>query len=426
MTLTVASGREFRKFLVGQTISNLGSAFTMFALPLIVFELTDSALSLAFTAVVEYVPYILFGLLIGGWVDRFGTKGVMIFAEVAQAAVISSIPLLAVVGALEVWWVYVAGFVSSTLWVLFNTAEFAALPGLVGPGQLMGANGSLQASYSAATLAGPLIAGALVAFAPVYLVLALDAVSSLVAAAVLGTVTLSGLGNKSALKKAAMQPDAGFPRKTQGEIIAEIHEGIRYVFSRPLLRDTFLMMALINCVGFTIYAQLVLFAKRQLGATDPQVGVLYAAGGAGMILLALAAGPLRHRFSFSQVALGAPALGGLTIVALSLVDSYWAALPLWGLVWGLVILCEINSGTLVQEMVPARLLGRVKSVTSVISMSAVPLGVLAGGFAIRFTEVDIVYLAIGLMVLLISVAFIPTTVGRAARSGSVRTEPFGK
>ena len=425
MTLTTL-GWEFRKFLVGQTISNLGSAFTMFALPLIVFKLTGSALSLAFTAVVEYVPYILFGLVIGGWVDRFSPKGVMIFAEVAQAVVISSIPLLAVVGALEVWWVYVAGFVSSTLWVLFNTAEFAALPGLVGPGQLMGANGSLQASYSAATLAGPLIAGVLVAFAPVYLVLALDAVSSLVSAAVLGTVTLSGLGERSLLKKTVVQPDARLPQKSRSEFIAEIHEGLRYVLSRPLLRDTFLMMALINCVGFTTYAQLVLFAKRQLGATDPQMGVLYAAGGAGMILLALAAGPLRRRFSFSRVALGAPALGGLTIVALSRVDSYWAALPLWGLVWGLVLLCDINSGTLVQEMVPARLLGRVRSVTSVISMSAVPLGVLAGGFAIRFTEVGIVYLAIGLMVLLISLAFIPTTVGRAARSGSVRTEPFGK
>lgn len=408
-------GVEFGKFLLGQTVSNLGNAFTMFALPLVVFELTGSALGLAFTAVVEYVPYLLFGLVIGGWIDRLNLKRVMILTELAQATVISTIPLLALAGALEVWWVYVAAFLSSTLWVVFNTAEFAALPALVGKHRLVDANGRLQASYSAAALVGPLLAGALVVVFPAYLVLALDAASSLIAAGILGSLALSGSARKTPLAQASGAMVSGSPRKTRGELVAEIRQGLQYVIARPLLRDTFLMMALINCVGFTIYAQLVLFAKRQLGATDPQVGVLYAAGGAGMILLALVAGPLRRRFSFSGLALGAPAVGGVAIVALALNESYALALPLWGLVWGLVILCDINSGTLLQETVPTRLLGRVRGVTSVISMSAVPLGVIAGGLAIQLADVRGVYVAIGAAVCGISLAFIPTSVGRASK-----------
>jgi MFS family permease len=61
---------EFWKFWLGQTISNLGTSFTQFALPLLVFKLTGSALNLAITTAATFLPYLLFGLVIGAWVDR--------------------------------------------------------------------------------------------------------------------------------------------------------------------------------------------------------------------------------------------------------------------------------------------------------------------------------------------------------------------
>ncbi|HWI44856.1 MAG TPA: MFS transporter, partial [Rubrobacter sp.] len=171
---------DFWKFLVGQTVSSLGSSFTVFALPLLVFKLTGSALSLAYVTAAEYLPYLLFGLIIGAGVDRVDRRRLMIFVDTVQALVIFSIPLLAMLDLLSLWWVYAVGFVSSTLWVCFNTAEFAALPSLVSKDDLVAANGRLQASYSAATVAGPLLAGLLMALVPVYTVLVLDAFSFLV------------------------------------------------------------------------------------------------------------------------------------------------------------------------------------------------------------------------------------------------------
>ena len=158
---------DFWKFLVGQTVSSLGSSFTVFALPLLVFKLTGSALSLAYVTAAEYLPYLLFGLIIGAGVDRVDRRRLMIFVDTVQALVIFSIPLLAMLDLLSLWWVYAVGFVSSTLWVCFNTAEFAALPSLVSKDDLVAANGRLQASYSAATVAGPLLA-LLMALVPVY------------------------------------------------------------------------------------------------------------------------------------------------------------------------------------------------------------------------------------------------------------------
>lgn len=392
---------DFWKFLVGQTVSSLGSSFTVFALPLLVFKLTGSALSLAYVTAAEFLPYLLFGLIIGAGVDRVDRRRLMIFVDTVQALVIFSIPLLAMLDLLSLWWVYAVGFVSSTLWVCFNTAEFAALPSLVSKDDLVAANGRLQASYSAATVAGPLLAGLLMALVPVYTVLVLDAFSFLISVLCLTLI------------RSSFNAD-GPGQRESGSLRRDIGEGLGCVLGHPVLRSVVIMMALVNCVGFTVYAQLVLFAKERLGATDSQVGFLYAAGSVGMIALALAAGPLRRRLPFSKVALGTLMLGGVAIVALASTRWYWGALVLWALIWGLVILVQINSNSLWQTIVPDRLLGRVQGVISVLSWSAIPLGAFVGGVAIEQTQqVALVYGVIGAAIFLIGLLFSFTALGRA-------------
>src|SRR5687768_14173930 len=102
---------DFWRFWIGQTISNLGSSFTSFALPLLVFQLTGSALDLALASAATSLPGLLFGLLIGAWVDRVDRKRLMIRADLARAVVIASIPLLALWNWLPIWWIYGVGFV---------------------------------------------------------------------------------------------------------------------------------------------------------------------------------------------------------------------------------------------------------------------------------------------------------------------------
>jgi MFS family permease len=408
MTSTPASNRkrfgaDFRKFLAAQTISSFGSSFTTFALPLLVFKLTGSALNLALVVVAEYLPYLLFGLIIGAGVDRMDRKRLMILTDLAQVMVISSIPLLATLGLLSVPWIYAVGFVSSTLWICFNTAEFVAMPSLVNRDDLVTANGRVQASYSAATVAGPLMAGLLLAVVPIRTLLLFDALSFLVSALLLTRIVT----DFNAETKEREEPEG------LGYTVAE---GLRYVMSHPVLRSVSVMMALVNCMGFTIYAQLVLFAKEHLEASDTQVGILYSVGGVGMIVLALTAGPLRRRLSFSKVTLGTIALGGILIVLMALTPRYWPAAALWALIWGLVILFQINTNSLWQEIVPNRLLGRVQSVVHVLSWSAIPLGAFAGGFAIeRVGNVALVYGVIGVLIFLTAVAFSFTVLGRAER-----------
>jgi MFS family permease len=397
-------GAEFWMFLLGQTVSNVGSSFTIFVLPLLVFKLTGSAFNLALVASAEYIPYLLFGLIIGAWVDRVDRRRLMILTDIAQALVISSIPLLGALGLLSVWWIYAVGFVSSTLWIFFNTAEFAAVPSLVPEEDLPAANGYLQASYATATVVGPLLAGLLVAVAPIHLVLVVDALSFLVSALAVGLVKVSFNDADSA------------ERQRSERLQRDVVEGLRYVLGHPILRNTCLMMALVSCVGFTVYAQLVFYAKERLGASDTQVGLLYAAGSVGMIALALVASPLRRRLSFSKVMLGTLMLQGVLTVLLASTRAYWVGVLLWAVMWGLVVLLDINSNSLWQMIVPNRLLGRVQSVVNVLSWSTIPLGTFIGGVAIQLTQdVSLVYRAIGIIIFLAAVAFSFTALGHAER-----------
>lgn len=404
-------GADFWRFFVGQTVSNLGSAVTLFALPLLVYRLTGSALNLGIVTAVEMLPYLLFGLVIGAWVDRVDRRRLMIATDIGRALVLAVIPVLAVVDRLSVWAVYVVAALSSTLTIAFDAAQFAAIPSLVGADDLVTANGRIQASFSTAQVAGPPLAGAMLSMVSVEVVFLIDALSFLVSAASLSLIA-TRLNGESASDVAA-----------RASIRRDVVEGLRYVLGHPILRNISMMMALVNFVGATVTAQLVLYARDRLDASEQQVGLLFSAGSAGVIALSLAAGPLRRRFPFGVVALGALALDGVLTVVLAWTRSYPLALLLWALIIGLGTLFNINTGSLRQAIVPNHLLGRVISVAGVLAWSAIPLGALLGGWAIERTgNVALIYAIEGVLMTLIALAFFGLTpLGRAERYLPVST-----
>ena len=397
---TKGFGRDFWIYFAGQTISVLGTSFTFFALPLVVFKLTGSATNLAFTTAAEFVPYLLFGLLLGAVTDRVDRKRMMIGVDLARGAVIVVLPILFVLGELRVEYIYAVAFVQSTLGILFDAGEFAAIPSLVGKDALVAANGRIQATLSAGQVFGPVLAGVLVAFMSPADLLFVDAASFVVSGLMLSTI---GRSFNEVESTGGLRPEGG--SLIRG-LLRDVREGLSYVWQNPVLRSISIMMALINFVSTTQNTQLVLFAKRALNATDSQVGWLYAAGGAGIVATGLAAGPLRRRFSFRVVALGTLVMEGLCVTGMALVGWYPGALLLWGLSNGFAILLNINTGSLRQAIVPNHMLGRIISIAGVIAWSAIPLGALAGAAMIRITgSVTAVYAGCGVVSAAIAAAF---------------------
>lgn len=384
---------DFWKFWTGQTISNLGSSFTQWAVPLLVFQLTHSAVSLGISMAATFLPYLLFGLLLGAWMDRVDRKRAMIALDSINAIVILSIPLVAQFGHLNVWVIYAVTFIQSTVFIAFSAGEFAAIPSLVSTDDLVAANGRIQATFSAAQVAGPLLAGVLVSFLPLVWVMAFDAGSFAVSAFSLALIRGSFNVVSDESKEATT-------------ILHDVREGLRYVLSHPVLRNISAMMALINFVNAGVFAELVLFATERLDASRFEIGVLFAAGSAGVVVTGLLAGRLRRRFSFTALALTSLMLMGACLVVFAGMTWYWAALPLWAAASGLGILFNINTGSLRQAIVPNQLLSRVMSIASVLAWSAIPAGALVGGWVVNATDnVAAVYGVIGILIICIAAFF---------------------
>ena len=118
---------------------------TQFALPLIVFKLSGSAVALGIAAAMFTVPHLLFGLAIGAWTDRTDRKRLMIAVDILSALTVASVPVAAALGVLSVAWIVAVTFVTSTLGIFFQASEFAVLPSLVEKDELVTANGRVAA-----------------------------------------------------------------------------------------------------------------------------------------------------------------------------------------------------------------------------------------------------------------------------------------
>ena len=352
-------------------------------------------MGLAYTTVAEFVPYLLFGLVLGALVDRLPRRQLMMATDVARGLVLLALPLLQLTGYLRVWEIYVVAFLQSSLGILFNCGEFAAIPSFVDQTNLVAANGRIMATNSAGNVVGPALAGVLVPFISMSGLLITDACTFFLSALTLALIHRSF--------------DAGTDGEAPQEkttILSDIKEGLAYVWTNPVLRSISIMMALVNFVGATQGSQLVLYAKSVLHAGDVGTAMLYAAGAAGVVIVGLAAAPIRRQFSFVVCCLGTLVVSGLAVSVMALIGTFPAAVALWGAASGFGLFLNINTSTIRQTIVPSRLFGRVISVAGVVAWSAIPLGALAGAAAIRITgNVAGVYFATGLLTALIALGF---------------------
>lgn len=397
-------GRDFWLYFTGQLVSQVGSSFTLFALPLLVFKLTGSATNLAITTISEFLPYLLFGLLLGAVVDRVDRRRMMVRVELARAAVITTLPALFVAGHLPVAAIYAVGIVQATFGILFVAGEFTAVPALVDGDDLVAANARVMATNFTGQVVGPMLAGALVAVMPVADLLFVDAGTFLLSAATLAVIRRSFDGSA--------RESAGAGRRG---LWADAAAGLAYVWRHPVLRTVSIMMALVNLVGTTTGTQLVLFAKHLFSASDSEVAWLFAAGAAGVVAVTSLAGPLRRRLPWAATTLGALAASGLATTGMALVGSYAGALVLWALASGFGLLINVNTASLRQAIVPTHLYGRVISVAGVLAWSAIPVGALAGAQVIKAVGVAAVYGGIGVVTVGIAAGFAFSPLRRADR-----------
>ncbi|MDQ6601536.1 MAG: MFS transporter, partial [Chloroflexota bacterium] len=260
---------DFLKLWAGQTVSQFGSQVTVLALPLTAaLTLHANAANMGFLAAASTAPFLVFGLFAGVWVDRLRRRPILILADIARFALLALIPVLALLGALTLVDLYVIAFLVGILTLFFEVAYQSFLPAVVGRAQLVDGNSKLETTRSAAQIAGPGAAGALVQLVTAPVAIAVDAASFLVSVLFLGLIRT---------------PEPS-PARTMARrrVWAELNEGLRAVLDDPILRATMGSAGTVNMFGSLLFAVFVLYALR-LGIGAGLLGVIFAVGNLGYL-----------------------------------------------------------------------------------------------------------------------------------------------
>jgi MFS family permease len=180
MRRALRSNRGFGVFWLGFSLSVLGDAITRTTLVWYVFDLTGSSVSLGWLSFCFTAPVIVGGMTAGWLLDRYDRRAIMAIDSLAMSLLVASVPVLAAVGAMPLWYVYAVAGVFGFLMMIPLAGVPSLLPALVGRDALNAANALETIGYTAGGVLGPPLAGLLIAHIGPLEALYLDAATYLV------------------------------------------------------------------------------------------------------------------------------------------------------------------------------------------------------------------------------------------------------
>jgi MFS family permease len=364
-------GSRYWRLWTAGTISNLGDGANAAALPLLVASVTRDPRLVAGISVFFTLPWLLFALPAGALVDRLDRKKVMWRVNLVRAVLVGAVATMAATGTTSVWALYGVVLAIGFCETMFDNAAQAMVPSVVAPDLLEKANGRQYAGEVVMnTFAGPPVGGLLFAVA-VSLPFWLDAGSFVVSAALIAT--LAG----SYRPRATAARDPAGERRT---LRADIAEGIRWLRGHRLLRTLAVLLGLANGASAMANATFVLLAIEELGASEQTFGLLLAAGGVGSVVGGLVGERVVARVGAGGTLFAAALLTGVVIpVAIGSSSEWVLAGALFSVQGFFIVLWNVVTVSLRQQLIPAQLFGRVNSVYRFLGLGMMPVGAVAGG-----------------------------------------------
>jgi MFS family permease len=360
---------DFMKLWAGQTVSELGSVVTRTAVPLVaLFVLAAGPMEMALIVVSASLGVLLVGLIAGAWVDRLRRRPLLIWSDAIRAVLLFSIPAAHLAGLLRIEQLYLVVFLEGCLGALFDAAYPAYVPSLIGVDRMVEGNSKLATSSSLAEIGGPGLGGGLVQVIGAPLAIFVDAISFVVSA-----ISLALIRSPEPERPARTSPT---PMRT------EIVEGLQLVRRHPVLLPLALRSIIAHVAGSFYGVLYTLYLIQDLQLNAFLLGVVVSAGGVGSLVGSLLASRVIRRLGFGPAliwtALGASIIGVLTPLAGGpvLLATLMVLLPqLIG--DGLQTIEGVAELSLIQGVIPDRILGRVNATLEVFSHGiAYPVGAL--------------------------------------------------
>ncbi len=356
--------RDFALLWTGQSVSMVGDGVFTVALALETLRIDRSPAALSFVLAARIAPTVGLLLIGGVVVDRVPRRLAMLASDAVRGFAVAAIAAGVAAGRLRLWELITMSVVFGIADAFFTPAATAIVPELL-PTDLLVQGSALNSSsqQAAQRLAGPALGGVIIAWLGIASAFAVDAASFALSAGCLAAMTAR-------------------PGRAQSgrSILAEAREGLRYCWSQRWLWVSILGSGIANFAAFSPLLVLVpLLVRHVLDEGPLTLGLVIASGGAGGLLASLVVariGAPRLRVSAMWLGWGGAGAG---VVALSFAPNGWVAGILFAAVWALIMYGTVLWYPLIQQRVPAELLGRASSVDLVVSFVLSPLGVVVAG-----------------------------------------------
>jgi MFS family permease len=380
---------DYRRIFVSVGASQVGLQIAYFSISIVavvVLELSEAQIGVLYA--MDQIALVLFGLLVGAWVDRVRDKPVIVVSEILRSAVMLSVPVAWALDLLTVVHVYAAMFLLGLTSVFFDVAQVSFVPQLIDNTSLTRGNSRIHGVRSASDTGGPLAAGPLVSVltAPVAIVVA---------------VVSFAVSAFSVARIKYREPEPERPEKPH--LGAEIVQGVRFIFGDMILRNVLLASAWCNLSVGAFQAMLMVFLIRDNGQSSEVAGFVLAGSGVGGVLGAMLVGRISAKAGVGPTALVALGISGpgMAIVAASGPGPGAAVAFVGQLVFVAgVVVFNVNVISYRQAVTPDAMQGRVGATQRVVCWAAMAVGSIVGGFTGDFFSARVVLVIASVMLCL--------------------------
>jgi MFS family permease len=383
--------------LAASAISTTGNLVALLAVPWFVLETTGSAALTGVTAAVTVLPTIISGALGGVLVDRIGHRRTSVLADLASAVAVAAIPILHVTVGIAAWQLLLLVFVGAILDLPAGTARSSLIPELAERAgmPLERANSLMSATQQGGRLAGPLIAGTLIASVGTTAALWFDAATFVVAAGLI----------------AAVVPRPRRPAQIERiSYVEQLRRGVHFVRDDRVVRLVLLIITITNFLVSPVFTVgLAIYANQVLGSAIA-LGMLSAALGAGALAGAATYAAIGHRLPRRGTFVGALTASGAPVAVLGVTEELLVGVAVLAFVGFAAAPLNPLIITLIQERTPSYMRAQVIGAAIALAWVAMPIGMLAAGAVAEAFGVRVFFAAVGAAFLLVLLAILPMRV----------------
>jgi MFS family permease len=420
---------NYARLWAAATVSLFGTQVSQIAIPFIAAVLLNaSAGQVGLLTTIEFLPFLLFTLPAGVWVDRFPKKRILVIGDLGRGVMLASIPVAYFLGALTIWQLYVVGFVNGLMTVFFDVADQSYLPSILERDELVEGNSKLQISQSSAQILGQPFGGGIVALLTAPVAIVIDAVSYVGSAVLILSIREKARAATAAEAAAVRPPDAASAivaseaddvapspsaaasvaveaavaqplidpaaRDSErhpevgagaldapGGMRAQIMDGLRYILHHEYLANIAATTATSNLFGNIAFAIFPVYAYKVLLLTPEAVGTIGGLGGAGVLLGALIANRIQARIGVGRTIILAAAATGPVAILMPLATpelAFWFLSVSFFLGGALNVIYNVSQISLRQAITPEYFLGRMNATMRFLVWGTIPIGSLIG------------------------------------------------